>query len=146
MAWRNSSSRGEPPSWRLIEHHSIIYATYKMFGATVPPSLVKMSPELLEEKAGEAEAFLRSLASRHRLMILCSLLGGELSVTDLGERLGLTQSNLSRHLATLRDEGLVDTRREGKNIHYSIRSGPALAVMGVLYQQFCGNDKENPLC
>ena len=76
MAWRNSSSRGEPPSWRLIEHHSIIYATYKMFGATVPPSLVKMSPELLEEKAGEAEAFLRSLASRHRLMILCSLLGG----------------------------------------------------------------------
>ena len=54
MAWRNSSSRGEPPSWRLIEHHSIIYATYKMFGATVPPSLVKMSPELLEEKAGEA--------------------------------------------------------------------------------------------
>ncbi len=71
------------------------------------PFLAAMSPELLEERAGEAEAFLRSLASRHRLMILCSLLGGELSVGELGERLGLTQSNLSRHLATLRDEGLV---------------------------------------
>ena len=66
MAWRNSSSRGEPPSWRLIELHSIIYATYKMFGATVPPSLVKMSPELLEEKAGEAEAFLRWLCCKNR--------------------------------------------------------------------------------
>src|SRR3546814_5479046 len=75
----------------LIERSSIIYVAYKMFGAIVPPSLIKMSPELLEKKAGEAEAFLRSLASRHRLMILCSLLGGELSVTELGERLGLTQ-------------------------------------------------------
>ena len=87
MAWRNSSSRGEPPSWRLIEHHSIIYATYKMFGATVPPSLVKMSPELLEEKAGEAEAFLRSLASRHRLMILCSLVGTRREKTTIFYRI-----------------------------------------------------------
>lgn len=141
MAWRNSSSRGEPPSWRLIEHHSIIYATYKMFGATVPPSLVKMSPELLEEKAGEAEAFLRSLASRHRLMILCSLLDGELSVTDLGERLGLTQSNLSRHLATLRDEGLVGTRREKTTIFYRITSERVLPILTELYALFCAGDE-----
>jgi ArsR family transcriptional regulator, virulence genes transcriptional regulator len=103
----------------------------------VPPSLVEMSPELLEEKAGEAEAFLRSLASRHRLMILCSLLGGELSVSDLGERLGLTQSNLSRHLATLRDEGLVGTRREKTTIFYRITSERLLPILTELYALFC---------
>jgi ArsR family transcriptional regulator, virulence genes transcriptional regulator len=109
----------------------------------VPPSLVEMSPELLEEKAGEAEAFLRSLASRHRLMILCSLLGGELSVSDLGERLGLTQSNLSRHLATLRDEGLVGTRREKTTIFYRITSERVLPILTELYTLFCaGADAE----
>jgi DNA-binding transcriptional ArsR family regulator len=96
-----------------------------------------MSPERLNEKAGEAEAFLRSLASRHRLMILCSLLDGELSVTDLGARLGLTQSNLSRHLATLRDEGLLGTRRERTTIFYRITSERVLPILAELYQLFC---------
>ena len=72
-----------------------------------------MDPIELEARAAEAEAFLRSLASRHRLMILCSLIEGEVQVSDLLRRLGLTQSNLSQHLAKLREEGLVATRREG---------------------------------
>lgn len=98
-----------------------------------------MSPERLEEKAGEAEAFLRSLASRHRLMILCSLLDGELSVSDLGARLGLTQSNLSRHLATLRDEGLLGTRRERTTIYYRITSERVLPILAELYRLFCAD-------
>ena len=98
-----------------------------------------MSPELLEEKAGEAEAFLRSLASRHRLMILCSLLEGELSVTELGYRLGLTQSNLSRHLATLRGEGLVGTRRASTTIYYRIASERVLPILAELYKLFCAD-------
>lgn len=101
------------------------------------PFLAAMSPEFLEERAGEAEAFLRSLASRHRLMILCSLLGGELSVGELGERLGLTQSNLSRHLATLRDEGLVGTRRARTTIYYRITSERVLPILAELYKLFC---------
>ena len=100
----------------------------------------KMLPELLEEKAGEAEAFLRSLASRHRLMILCSLLGGELSVGELGSRLGMTQSNLSRHLAMLRDEGLVGTRRERTTIYYRITSERVLPILAELYRMFCADD------
>ncbi len=97
----------------------------------------EMSLDRLEEKAGEAEAFLRSLASRHRLMILCSLLDGELSVSDLGARLGLTQSNLSRHLATLRDEGLLGTRRERTTIYYRITSERVLPILAELYRLFC---------
>ena len=100
----------------------------------------EMLPERLEEKAGEAEAFLRSLASRHRLMILCSLLDGELSVGELGSRLAVTQSNLSRHLALLRDEGLVGTRRERTTIYYRITSERVLPILAELYRMFCAED------
>ena len=99
-----------------------------------------MSPARLKEKAGEAEAFLRSLASRHRLMILCSLLEGELSVGELGARVGLTQSNLSRHLATLRDEGLLGTRRERTTIFYRITSERVLPILAELYRMFCADE------
>jgi DNA-binding transcriptional ArsR family regulator len=105
----------------------------------VPTFIAEMSPARLEEKAGEAEAFLRSLASRHRLMILCSLLEGELSVGELGDRLGLTQSNLSRHLATLRDEGLLGTRRARTTIFYRITSARVLPILTELYRMFCAD-------
>ena len=100
----------------------------------------EMLSESLEEKAGEAEAFLRSLASRHRLMILCSLLDGELSVGELASRLAMTQSNLSRHLAMLRDEGLVGTRRERTTIYYRITSERVLPILAELYRMFCAID------
>lgn len=103
----------------------------------MPVFIAEMSPERLKEKAGEAETFLRSLASRHRLMILCSLLEGELSVGALGERLGLTQSNLSRHLAMLREEGLLGTRRERTTIFYRITSEQVLPILTELYRMFC---------
>ncbi|WP_264712827.1 ArsR/SmtB family transcription factor [Limobrevibacterium gyesilva] len=101
------------------------------------PDLKSLGPATLEARATEAEAFLRSLASRHRLMILCALLEGETSVGDLVRRLGLTQSNLSRHLATLREEGLVATRREGVVIHYRIASARVRPILAELYRLFC---------
>ena len=102
-----------------------------------------MNPVEMESRATEAETFLRSLASRHRLMILCSLLDGEVSVGELGKRLPLTQSNLSRHLATLREEGLVATRREGTVIHYRIDSPRVRPILQELYRLFC--QPEEPL-
>lgn len=91
----------------------------------------------LEAHSTAAESFLRSIANRHRLMVLCSLTEGEISAGELGRRLGLTQSNLSRHLATLREEGLVATRREGTTIHYRIASDRVRALLDMLYQMFC---------
>lgn len=96
-----------------------------------------MNPAEMEARAAEAESFLRSLASRHRLMILCDLVQGERSVGDMLARLGLTQSNLSRHLATLRDEGLVATRREGTTIYYRIASDRVRPILEQLYKMFC---------
>ncbi|MBN8891133.1 MAG: transcriptional regulator [Acetobacteraceae bacterium SCN 69-10] len=91
----------------------------------------------IEAHAEEAEAFLRSIANRHRLMVLCTLTEGEIPAGELGRRLGLTQSNLSRHLSTLREEGLVATRREGTTIHYRIASGRVQTILETLHAMFC---------
>lgn len=82
-----------------------------------------LDPAMLEARAAEAEDFLRSLASRHRLLILCHLLRHEESnVGTLVRTRRLTQSNLSRHLGLLREEGLVGARRDGATIYYRIAS------------------------
>lgn len=88
--------------------------------------------------AAAAAALLKSLANPHRLLILCVLGEGELPVGALNERVALSQSALSQHLAVLRAEGLVSTRRESQTIHYAVRPGPALDVIRVLHAHYCG--------
>jgi len=105
---------------------------------------LELDPVQMEAGAAEAEAFLRSLASRHRLMILCSLVEGERSAGELGRRLGVTQSNLSRHLAMLREEGLVATRRERTTIHYRIASERVRPILAELYRLFCAAPESGP--
>ena len=91
----------------------------------------------LEAHAAAAESFLRSIANRHRLMVLCLLVEGEISAGDLSRRLELTQSNLSRHLSTLREEGLVATRREATTIYYRIASDRVRTILETLHGMFC---------
>ncbi|WP_416046720.1 metalloregulator ArsR/SmtB family transcription factor [Cupriavidus basilensis] len=95
----------------------------------------------MQAAAAQACALLKGLANPDRLLLMCQLSQGELSVGELEERLGIRQPTLSQQLAVLRENGLVTTRREGKSIFYSIASQEALAVMGVLYEQFCANTK-----
>lgn len=97
--------------------------------------------EEMAAAAAEAEAFLQSLASRHRLMILCRLLESEMSVGGLNERLRLTPSNLSRHLGMLRDEGLLATRRDGTTIYYRIASERVRPILSELYKLFCNGPR-----
>lgn len=87
--------------------------------------------------ADSASGLLKCLANPKRLMILCALAEGELSVSALNRRIALSQSALSQHLAVLRTEGLVHTRRDAQTIHYRIAPGPALEVIQVLHQHFC---------
>lgn len=91
----------------------------------------------MESHAADAAALLKSLANPHRLAILCVLGEGEFSVGALNERVPLSQSALSQHLAVLRDEGLVDTRRESQTIYYAVRHGPALDILQVLHRHYC---------
>ena len=96
-----------------------------------------LTPEAMARNAGAAARFLRTLGNENRLMVLCSLGTGELSVSALLERVPLSQSALSQHLAVLRHEGLVDTRREAQTIHYRIADPRVLRIIPVLYELFC---------
>jgi DNA-binding transcriptional ArsR family regulator len=98
----------------------------------------------VQEHVGEAAALLKALANDQRLLVLCSLLDGELSVGGLNERVTLSQSALSQHLAVLRTAGLVSTRRESQTIYYSLVPGPAMKIMEVLYEAFCAPKAEDP--
>ena len=95
----------------------------------------------LRHGAARAVAALKLLANEDRLLLLCQLSQGELCVSELEAQLGIRQPTLSQQLGVLRDEALVTTRREGKQIFYSIASSEAMAVMQVLYQLYC--DKPN---
>jgi DNA-binding transcriptional ArsR family regulator len=74
-------------------------------------------------------------------LILCQLAEGERRVGELEELLGIVQPTLSQQLTVLREEQLVNTRREGKNIYYQFSSPPAMAVMKVLYAEFCNHSE-----
>ena len=91
----------------------------------------------MQSAAGKACRLMKTLANPDRLLILCQLAEGEKRVGELEELLGIVQPTLSQQLTVLRDEELVSTRREGKNIYYELSSPQVLAVMEVLYAQFC---------
>lgn len=89
-------------------------------------------------KASEAAALLKALANEHRLLILCHLVSEEeLSVGSLVGRLGLSQSALSQHLARLREEGLVEFRREAQTLFYRLADPRAGSVLTVLRDLYC---------
>ncbi len=96
-----------------------------------------MDSEVLLEKAGQVSRLLKSLANERRLLIMCYLSEGEMSVGELEPLVGLSQSALSQHLARLRREHLVTTRREAQTIFYSISSEEARTVLGTLYELYC---------
>ncbi|XOV81397.1 MAG: ArsR/SmtB family transcription factor [Aestuariibacter sp.] len=80
---------------------------------------------------------MKALSNRHRLMILCLLQEGELSVSEINERISIPQSTLSQHLAWLRTERFVKTRREAQTIFYSLDSEEVVEVITVLHRMYC---------
>lgn len=93
----------------------------------------------LRASADAAGQLLKALANPDRLLLLCQLAQGERHVGELEALLGILQPTLSQQLAVLRREGLVATRRDGKQIFYRISSPAALAVIETLYKLFCGD-------
>jgi ArsR family transcriptional regulator len=91
----------------------------------------------MRKHAGAAAAMLRALSHEARLLVLCELTVGECTAGELVERSGLSQSALSQHLAKLRDEGLVATRREAQSIFYRIADPDVARLLGVLHEIYC---------
>lgn len=91
----------------------------------------------LTPKAEQAADLLASMAHPKRLLVLCNLLQGELSVGELAERVELGQSALSQHLGKMRALTLVKTRRDGQTIYYSLASAEVAAILNTLYSLYC---------
>lgn len=98
--------------------------------------------DALFDNAARAADFLRTLSHENRLMILCVLSQGEMSVSELETLLSLRQATVSQQLARLRAEGLVATRRDGKAVYYRLSSPIAERMVSVLYELFCAPDAD----
>jgi DNA-binding transcriptional ArsR family regulator len=93
--------------------------------------------ETMQRNASDAVSLLKGLANESRLMIVCVLSEGELSVGQLNQRIKLSQSALSQHLAVLREQGLVQTRRESQTIYYRLSDSAAIDIISLLHDVYC---------
>jgi ArsR family transcriptional regulator, virulence genes transcriptional regulator len=108
--------------------------------ASHKPSLLRPLPpaEQIGPHARRAAALLKSLANEQRLMVLCNLLEGPLSVGEINARLPLSQSALSQHLAVLREAGLVRTEKRAQSVVYTLSRGVVPRIIALLRDEFCG--------
>ena len=96
-----------------------------------------MDFDTMQHNAADAVNLLKGLGNESRLMIMCVLADGEISVGQLNTRIEISQSALSQHLAVLRDQGLVKTRRESQTIYYRLAETPAMKVIELLHAEYC---------
>lgn len=106
------------------------------------PTITSTNLAAFQASAAKAAAMLKALANERRLIILCQLAEGELSVGALQARLQVSQSALSQHLAVLREEGLVATRRQAQTILYRIADPDAARIVATLAEIYCPGDPE----
>ena len=104
----------------------------------------EFDPAAMRAAAAQACGLLKALGNPDRLLLLCQLSQGPLCVSELESALGIGQPTLSQQLGVLREEALVSTRREGKQIYYSIASNEALAVLQLLYEMYCPQTEGTP--
>ncbi|HZX27558.1 MAG TPA: metalloregulator ArsR/SmtB family transcription factor [Telluria sp.] len=102
-----------------------------------------LNPEAMRAAATAACGLLKSLSHPARLLLLCQLVRGEACVSELEQATGIVQPSLSQQLGVLREEGLVETRREGKQIFYRLASREAQAMLALLYSLYCPTPTRN---
>ncbi|WP_222434282.1 ArsR/SmtB family transcription factor [Luteimonas wenzhouensis] len=104
----------------------------------MPSATPRFDLDAMQAHAGEAARLLKALANERRLQVLCLLADGERPVGELARLLQLSQSAVSQHLAVLREEGLVATRREAQQVYYALAPGPGARLMETLHAIYCG--------
>ena len=107
-----------------------------------PPELSRLAEMHLH--ATEAARLLKTIGNEQRLLIVCNLLERPLTVGELNERVELSQSALSQHLAVLREAGVVETTREAQSIRYSLPAGPVTRIMALLQEIYCSGPSARP--
>jgi ArsR family transcriptional regulator len=101
---------------------------------------VQIDARRMASAAQKASELMKTLGHKDRLMVLCHLSSGEKSVGELAGLLDIPQSPLSQHLARMRKENLVSTRRDAQTIYYSIASTDAARIVGLMHELYCGAD------
>jgi DNA-binding transcriptional ArsR family regulator len=104
---------------------------------SAPDDKPRLDFEAMKRNASDAVNLLKGLANESRLMIVCVLAEGELSVGQLNQRIQLSQSALSQHLAVLREQGMVQTRRESQTIYYRLADTTAIKIIELLHDVYC---------
>ncbi|MGI6247055.1 MAG: ArsR/SmtB family transcription factor [Pseudochelatococcus sp.] len=94
----------------------------------------------LRASVGEASQFLKKLSNPDRLLVVCALVDNELSVRQLEDQLGIRQPGLSQQLAELRSAGLIEGRKEGREVFYRLADPRARTFMATVHQLFCAHD------
>jgi DNA-binding transcriptional ArsR family regulator len=113
------------------------------------PPITDIDTQAIAREADAAVDLLKALANPQRLRILCLLIEGERTVTQINARIPLSQSALSQHLAVLRDQGLVVTRRQSQTVFYQVAEGPAHRIIEILHDLYCpitAADETHPRC
>ncbi len=105
------------------------------------PDMTADEMDMMVDNATTASNFLKAISHEGRLMILCHLVTGEKSVTELEDLLSARQAAVSQQLSRLRLEGLVIPRRDGKTIYYRLADERPRRVLEVVYDLFCGSDE-----
>ena len=104
-----------------------------------PPMPTPLDLDTMRQHASDASRLLKALANEKRLLLLCQLVERECSVSELNSKVDLSQSALSQHLAVLREDGLVSTRRDAQTIYYALADGPAQRLLGTLHDIYCAD-------
>ena len=104
-----------------------------------------MNTDPIKSNLQEASSLLKAMANEHRLLILCHLVEGEKTVSEMESLIGLRQTTLSQHLARLRYEGLVSTRRAAQNIFYSISSNEGVQLLNAIHDMFCEHEDNSEI-
>jgi DNA-binding transcriptional ArsR family regulator len=100
---------------------------------------MQLDLDVMREKAGRASQLLAAMSNQKRLMILCQLVEGERSVGEISELLGIRQTTVSQHLALLKKDGFVESRRDAQTQFYSLTGGEARTILEALYGLYCAN-------
>lgn len=108
----------------------------------MPQTELTRETRAIKERADQASAFLKTLANRDRLLIVCALVEGRRSVRELEDLLEIRQPGLSQQLAQLRAMGMIAGRKQGKAVFYSLADPKAKALVGTMYDLFCGPDAD----
>lgn len=139
--WPRQAKQSPAGSQNGVLLYNVLVMNAVTYGAGLPEedSMGSANDTLItrEEDIDRASRSLKAMSHPLRLKILCTLGDQEVSVQDIVERVGTSQSNISQHLAILRDKGILDSRKDANRVYYRVGDARTLRLIGMMREVFC---------